>query len=102
MTPDEQGVFNLIQTITYAVIESKVLTTKGKEIVFQNELTSDARATSAALLNYHCRSTASTIAARNIMGLVVVHGLELVSSCCCNDGIGPEWQYCTSEKEGFA
>ena len=36
-TPDEQAVFGLMQTFTYAVLEAKVLTTKGKEIVRQFE-----------------------------------------------------------------
>ena len=34
-TPDEQAVFSLMQTFTYAVLEAKVITTKGKEIVCQ-------------------------------------------------------------------
>jgi len=69
-TPDEQAVFNLMQTFTYAVLESKVLTTKGKEIVCQHELTRDARATYSALLKHHRNSTASTIAARDIMAFL--------------------------------
>jgi len=69
-TPDEQAVFNLMQTFTYAVLESKVLTTKGKEIVRQHELTRDARATYSALLKHHRNSTASTIAARDIMAFL--------------------------------
>ena len=32
-TPDEQAVFGFMQTFRYAVLEAKVLTTKGKEIV---------------------------------------------------------------------
>ena len=63
LTPNEQAVFNLMQTFTYAVLESKVFTTKGKEIVRQHELTRDARATYSALLKHHRSSTASTIAA---------------------------------------
>ena len=66
LTPNEQAVFNLMQTFTYAVLESKVLTTKGKEIVRQHKLTHDARATYTALLKHHCSSTASTIAACDI------------------------------------
>jgi len=69
-TPDEQAVFNLMQTFTYAVLESKVLTTKGKEIVCQHKLTCNARATYSALLKHHRSSTASTIAARDIMAFL--------------------------------
>lgn len=69
-TLDEQAVFGLMQTFTYAVLEAKVLTTKGKEIVRQFELTRDARGTYAALLKHHRSSTASTIAARDIMAFL--------------------------------
>ena len=44
--------------------------TKVKEIVRQHELTRDARATYSALLKHHRNSTASTIAARNIMAFL--------------------------------
>jgi len=38
-TPDEQAIFSLMQTLTYAVLEAKVITMKGKEIVCQFKLT---------------------------------------------------------------
>jgi len=44
-TPDETAVFGLMQTFMYAVLEAKVLTTKGKEIVRQFELNRYARGT---------------------------------------------------------
>ena len=69
-TPDEQAVFGLMQTFMYAVLEAKVFTTKGKEIVRQFELTRDARGTYKALLKHHRSSTASTIAARDIMAFL--------------------------------
>jgi len=74
-TPDEQAVLDLMQTFTYAVLESKVLTTKGKEIVRRFKLTRDARGTYAALIKHHRSSTASTIAARDIMAFLTTSSI---------------------------
>jgi len=67
-TPDEIQVFDLMQTFMYAVLEVKVLTSKGKEIVRNHEHTKDAQAAYASLVRHHRTSTAASIAARDIMG----------------------------------
>ena len=51
----------------YAVLETKVLTSKGKEMVRKYENTKDAQAACAELLDHHRSSTAAGIAARDIM-----------------------------------
>ena len=63
----EQQVFTLMQTFMYAVLEAKVLTSKGKEIVRKYDDTKDAQSAYKELLAHHRTSTASAIAARDIM-----------------------------------
>ena len=66
-TQDEKDVFQLIQTFMYAVLKTKVLTSKGKEIVRKYESTKDAQAAYAELLSHHRSSTAAGVAARDII-----------------------------------
>jgi hypothetical protein len=57
-----------MQTFMYAVLESKVLTSKGKEIVRKHEVQKDAQSAYAELVQHHRSSTAASISAREIMG----------------------------------
>ena len=66
-TQSEKDVFLLMQTFMYAVLENKVLTSKGKEIVRKHEATKDAQAAYTELLDHHRSSTAAGIHARDIM-----------------------------------
>ena len=69
-TTNEAEAFILMQTYLYAVLKSKFLTTKGKEIVQSFESTRDARQAYLALVNHHRHSTASKIAARDIVAFL--------------------------------
>ena len=67
-SPSQQQLLKLKQTFMYAVLEAKVLTSKGKEIVRKYEDTKDAQAAYQELVQHHRSSTSSSIAACNIMG----------------------------------
>jgi hypothetical protein len=55
----------------YARLESKVLSSKGKEIVRNYGVTIDAQAVCRDLARHHCPSTAASIAARDIIGFLI-------------------------------
>ncbi|KAG7373906.1 hypothetical protein IV203_013001 [Nitzschia inconspicua] len=66
-TPEEKELFQLVQTFMYAVLESKVQTHKGQEIVRKYEDTKDAQSAYADLLAHHRKSIAANIEAVSIM-----------------------------------
>jgi hypothetical protein len=55
----------------YARLESKVLSSKGKEIVRNYGVTIDAQAVCRDLARHHCPSTAASIAAQDIIGFLI-------------------------------
>ncbi|KAG7350835.1 hypothetical protein IV203_010195 [Nitzschia inconspicua] len=66
-TPEEKELFQLVQTFMYAVLESKVQTHKGQEIIRKYEDTKDAQSAYADLLAHHRKSIAANIEAVSIM-----------------------------------
>jgi hypothetical protein len=66
-SPPEQELFTMKQVLVYAALESKVLTSKRKEILRKFEGTRDAQAVYKELLLHHRSSTAASIAARDII-----------------------------------
>ena len=65
-TPEEQAIFEYKQKFVYAILESKVLTSKGKEIVRKHDATANAQLAYKELLAHHTNSTSAQIAARDI------------------------------------
>jgi hypothetical protein len=60
----------MMQVYVYAVLESKVLTSKGKEIIRRFETSRNARQAYEDLKKHHRDSTAAQIAARDIMAFL--------------------------------
>jgi hypothetical protein len=67
-TPQDQEVFEMKQIFIYTVLEGKVMTSKGKEIIRKFEDTRDGQKVYKELTHYHRSSTAASMAARDIMG----------------------------------
>jgi hypothetical protein len=66
-TPDQVAVFQVKQEFVYAVLASKVLTTKGKEIVRKHFDKADAQKAYEELEKHHTSSTSAVISARDIL-----------------------------------
>ena len=66
--PDATAIklFALKQKFMYAALNSKVQTSKGKEIVWKHQSTKDAQKAYDELRKYHSCSTAATLSARDI------------------------------------
>ena len=69
-TPEEQELFMEKQKYLYAVLESKVLTDKGKTIVREHEDTFDAQAVYQKLTEHHLRSTKAMIESSTILSYI--------------------------------
>ena len=65
-TVEEQEIFEWKQKWTYAVLESKVLTSKGKETVRHHDKDANAQLVHKELLAHHTSSTSAQIAAQDI------------------------------------
>ena len=93
-TDKEQSIFEYKQKFVYAILESKVLTSKGKEIVCKHDGNANAQKAYKELLDHHTSSTSAQIAARDIQsyfttakfGDGVFHGQRLCEGDLIGDG----------------
>ena len=69
-TPDEKDLFIEKQKYVFAVLESKVLTDKGKSIVRQYEATFDAQLAYKGLVDHHLKSTKAMIDSASILSYI--------------------------------
>ena len=70
MDAQTQELFNEKQKYIYAILESKVLTDRGKAIVREHEATFDAQTVYKKLTEHHLRSTKALIESSNILSYI--------------------------------
>ena len=69
-TPAEKELFNEKQKFVYAILESKVLTDRGKAIVREYEDTFDAQTVYAKIVEHHLRSTKAMMESSTILSYI--------------------------------
>ena len=69
-SPSEEELFNEKQKFVYAILESKVLTDRGKAIVREYEDTFDAQAVYKKLTEHHLKSTKAMIESSTILSYI--------------------------------
>jgi hypothetical protein len=70
ITKFDKALFDEKQKYVYAILESKVLTDKGKSIVRKYQLTYDAQRAYKELVNHHINSTKAMIDSSSILSYI--------------------------------